>query len=77
MEVRPCISCVAAAGLDASCWMNGRPGTPGAGAGAGAGAAGCADAVALSVSAAVTAPAAAIIVVANSFLVLSMVLPIS
>lgn len=75
MEVRPCISCVAAAGLDASCWMNGRPGTPGAGAGAGA--AGCADAVALSVSAAVTAPAAAIIVVANSFLVLSMVLPIS
>jgi hypothetical protein len=33
--------------------------------------------VALSVSAAVTAPAAAIIVVANSFLVLSMVLPIS
>lgn len=75
MEVRPCINCVAAAGLDASCWMNGRPGTPGAGAGAGA--AGCAHAVALSVSAAVTAPAAAIIVVANSFLVLSMVLPIS
>lgn len=72
MEVRPCISCVAAAGLEASCWMNGRPGTPGAGAGAG-----CAAAVALSASAAETAPAAAIIVVANNFLVLSMVLPIS
>src|SRR6478735_3989703 len=52
--------------------MNGRPGRPGAGAGA----AGWAAAVPLNASAAVTAPAAAIIVVANSFLVLCMVLPI-
>ena len=42
------MSCVAAAGLAASCWMNGRPGTPGVGAGA----AGWAAAVALSASAA-------------------------
>ena len=33
-DVKPCMSCVAAAGLVASCWRNGRPGTPGAGAGA-------------------------------------------
>jgi hypothetical protein len=79
-EVKPCMSCDAAAGLDASCWKSGRPGRPGAsagaGAGAGAGAAGWAAAVPLNASAAVTAPAAAIIVVANSFLVLCMVLPI-
>ena len=66
------MSCVAAAGLAASCWRNGRPGT----AGAGAGGAGSAAAGALSASAAEIAPAAAIIVVANIFLVLNMVLPI-
>jgi len=71
IDVKPCISCVAAAGLDASCWINGRPGTPGVGAGA----AGWAAAVPLSATAAVTAPAAAIIVVANSFPVMCMVLP--
>ena len=38
-EVKPCMSCDAAAGLDANCWMNGRPGIPGR-PGAGAGAAG-------------------------------------
>jgi hypothetical protein len=73
IDVKPCTSCVAAAGLDASCWMNGKPGPPGVGAGAGA--AGWAEAVALKATAAVTAPAAAIIVVAKSFLVLCMVLP--
>jgi hypothetical protein len=63
------MSCDAAAGLEASCWMNGRPGTAGAG-GAGAGSA---VAVALSASAAEIAPAAAIIVEANNFPVLCMV----
>ena len=30
-DVKPCMSVVAAAGLVASCWRNGRPGTPGVG----------------------------------------------
>ncbi len=63
IDVKPCMSWVAIAGFDASCWMNGSPGTPGVGAGA----AGWAPAVALSATAAVTAPAAAIIVVASEF----------
>ena len=67
------MSCVAAAGLAASCWRNGRPGTAGMG---GGGAAGSAVAGALSASAAEIAPAAAIIVVASNFLVLCMVFPI-
>jgi hypothetical protein len=72
-DVKPCMSCVAAAGLEASCWRNGRPGTLGAGAGA---AAGSAAAVALSPSATGIAPAAAITLVASIFLVNFMVLPI-
>jgi hypothetical protein len=66
------MSCVAAAGLVASCWRNGRPGTLGAGAGA----AGSAAAVALSASAIPVAPAAAIMLVASIFLVNFMVFPI-
>ena len=68
-DVRPCMSVVAAAGLVASCWRNGRPGTPGVGAGSAA-------AVALSPSASGIAPAAAIMLVASIFLVNFMVLPI-
>jgi len=71
-DVRPCMSWVAAAGLVASCWRNGRPGTLGAGAGA----AGSAAAVALSPSAIGIAPAAAIMLVASVFLVNFMVFPI-
>ena len=64
---------VAAAGLEASCWRNGRPGTPGVGAGA---AAGSAEAVALSPSASPAALAAVIMLAASIFLVDFMVLPI-
>src|SRR5262249_56822002 len=67
-----CTSCDAAAGLVASCWMNGRPGTLGTGAGA----AGSAAAVGLRPSASPAAPAAAIMLVASIFLVNFMVLPI-
>jgi hypothetical protein len=66
IEVRPWMSCVAAAGLVTSCWRNGRPGTLGAGAGA---AAGSAAAVALSPSASPAAPVVAIMQVASIFLV--------
>ena len=74
IDVRPCMSCDAAAGLVASCWRNGRPGKLGAGAGAGA--AGSAAAVALSPSATPVAPAAAIMLVASIFLVNFMGFPI-
>jgi len=76
IEVRPWMSCVAAAGLVASCCRNGSPGRPGTLGTGGGTAAGSAAAVALSPTASATAPAAPIVLVASIFLVNFMIFPI-